>query len=135
MSPDVAYAAERAIAQITFPTLLFLPAPSLLRLQHSRVDANCRGAFKLDLRNTRRQISNRLAPGRLGVGLTSSAGSGNQRQLSTTKNRGREWYRHRGLANRPSAGLWRPEIVRGIWFSVRREVEDWLRISSIAIEE
>ena len=80
VSPDVAFAAEPAIAQVTHPTFFLFPHLPLLRLLRPKADGSWRRAFTLGLRNLRREIYNTLASqSRLGVHLSSSAGGSSER--------------------------------------------------------
>jgi hypothetical protein len=107
VSPDVAFAGEVAIAQVTHPTIFLFPHPPLLRLPRPKADGSWRRVFMLGLRNHLcREIYNALASqSRLGVHLSSLAASGrtNERQLNIALNLG--WYRYlyRILANRLAA--------------------------------
>jgi hypothetical protein len=134
VSPDVAFAGEPTIAQVTHPTFLLFPDPSLLRLLYSMVHASWPGAF--NLRTMCREFYGpRAPPSCLAVGLTSSVGGRDKWQLNITLNWGRQWCGHCDVANRWSAVRRNTEIVRRTWSSVRRKVKDRMRISGVGVEK
>jgi hypothetical protein len=94
VSPDVAFAGEPAIAQVTHPTVFLFPQPPLLRLPRPIADGSWRRFFLLGLRNPlRREIYTALAsPSRLGVHLSNSARGISERQVNIAPNLGWDRY-------------------------------------------